>query len=175
MHFQICYNLEMEWRQIGDSKYDVSDEGLVRSRWFGEERPMRLTPYANGYLMVHLRINGKRTTRTVHSLVAEAFKIKDKLSGYEVNHINGNKHDNRAENLEYVSRSQNVVHAINVLGVKRARGEASGASKLTEIDVRNIRIELANGGTHRSVGSKHGVSFTTIRHIAIGKIWGWLK
>lgn len=136
---------------------------------------MRLTPYAHGYLMVHLRIDGKHVTRTVHSLVAEAFKIKDKLPGYEVNHINGNKHDNRAANLEYVSRSQNTIHAINVLGIKKARGEAAGASKLTEMDVRNIRIELTNGGTHRSVGSKYGVSHTTIRHISIGRIWGWLK
>ena len=59
------------------------------------------------------RAFGKR--HYLHRLVAEAF-ISNPSGKLEVNHINGNKLDNRAENLEWATRSDNMRHATHVLG-----------------------------------------------------------
>ena len=61
------------------------------------------------YLEVAIRVNGRYLTRSVHRLVAKAY-LGD--SNKQVNHKNGDKHDNRPENLEYVTHSQNQQHAL---------------------------------------------------------------
>lgn len=60
------------------------------------------------YLEVAIRVNGKCLTRSVHRLVAMAYLG---VSGKQVNHINGDKHDNRPVNLEYVTSTRNMEHA----------------------------------------------------------------
>ena len=67
----------------------------------------------NGYACVHLYKKGKNSRKpvSVHKLVATAF-VKNPLNKREVNHINFIKTDNRAENLEWVSRAENVAHAM---------------------------------------------------------------
>ena len=61
----------------------------------------------HGYEMVTLRKNQKHLTKYVHRLVIQAFCGKSNL---DVNHINGDKSDNRIENLEYCTRSKNCLH-----------------------------------------------------------------
>jgi len=63
-----------------------------------------------GYLTVRLSKEGKSSTHYVHRLVAIAF-IANPDGKLEVNHINGNKLDNRIENLEWVTHAENVIHA----------------------------------------------------------------
>jgi|688.fasta_scaffold874572_1 hypothetical protein len=63
-----------------------------------------------GYLTVRLTGNGKTVTKFLHRLIAETF-IKNPNNYSFVNHINGIKTDNRIENLEWVSHSQNIKHA----------------------------------------------------------------
>ena len=52
----------------------------------------------------------KKKNIAIHKLVAEAF-IPNSYNYKEINHIDGNKHNNRADNLEWCSRSQNMLHA----------------------------------------------------------------
>lgn len=81
--------------------------------------PSRILSQQNinsGYRIVHLYQNNKRTAYLVHRLVAEAFVPGD--TALEVNHRNGVKSDNRAENLEWVSRSANHSHA-TALGLRK--------------------------------------------------------
>lgn len=68
----------------------------------------------DGYMFVWLgRPNGGEVNAQVHRLVAQAFcENPDPKNKTVVNHINGNKSDNRAENLEWVTHSENVVHAL---------------------------------------------------------------
>lgn len=68
----------------------------------------------HGYMHTKLSKNGKRYNVKVHRLVAEAF-IPNPTSLREVNHKNGNKKDNRVENLEWVSPSSNCLHAAYIL------------------------------------------------------------
>jgi hypothetical protein len=64
----------------------------------------------------------------VHRLVAMAWHADTWFDGAEVNHINGDKYDNRAANLEWVTRSQNLLHSYRVLGrnAKKATADAQG-------------------------------------------------
>ncbi len=70
-------------------------------------RPMTIT---GGYYMVHLRKDGLTVPCKIHRLVAEAF-IGPAPEGLQVNHRDGVKTNNRAENLEWVTRSENMQHA----------------------------------------------------------------
>ena len=62
-------------------------------------------------MTVHLYENGKWYTKRIHRLVTEAFLDRPNSESWQVNHINGDKRDNRLVNLEYVTPSENMRHA----------------------------------------------------------------
>lgn len=107
------------WKNIKgfEGLYQVSSEGRVKSlerkvtKGDGERtvKERILKPYMDrgGYLLVGLCAGGKRKTLKVHRLVCEAFHEKLEVKN-EVNHINEDKTDNRACNLEWCSRGDNV-------------------------------------------------------------------
>lgn len=70
-----------------------------------------LKPYFVNYYQVTLVKDNKKYQRTVHSLVAEAFLKKPSGENITINHKNGFKKDNRVNNLEYVTQSENVKHS----------------------------------------------------------------
>jgi len=71
---------------------------------------LKLNPTGSGYNFVMLRENSKRTQRTVHRLVAEAF-IPNPDNKSTVNHIDENKFNNCVENLEWATQSENIRHS----------------------------------------------------------------
>ena len=87
--------------------YDVSNFGNVRNAKGNMLKPF---PIHQGYLVVDLCRKGKKTHHRLNRLVAEAF-IPNPENKTEVNHKNGNKTDNRAENLDWTSKSENMIHA----------------------------------------------------------------
>jgi hypothetical protein len=72
---------------------------------------LRSFPTLRGYLSLTIYKNGERITRSVHRLVAEAF-LGGPHPGFDVNHIDGDKTNNRIENLEWCTREENVQHAV---------------------------------------------------------------
>ena len=115
---------QSSWRPVVgfESLYEVSDTGEVRrigkahrcgkgrggSARLG--RPIKPQKHRGGYLAVQLWRLGKMHRPLLHRVVAAAF-IGPCPEGMEVNHIDGVKTNNAASNLEYVDRSQNMLHA----------------------------------------------------------------
>lgn len=99
-----------QWKLIEDyPNYEVSNMGRVRNTKTG--RILRLVVNEWGYLHVTLCKDGKMKRFLVHRLVATTF-IQNPENKSQVNHINGIKTDNRVENLEWVTNSENQQHAI---------------------------------------------------------------
>ncbi len=96
----------------GFNQYVVSKQGDVYR--LPVSRPMVPGTFTNGYKYIRLTKNGKRTNALLHRIIANAF-IKNPMKKAFINHINGIKSDNQIENLEWCSRSENMIHCINVL------------------------------------------------------------
>jgi len=135
-----------KWVEISgyDGFYQVSSLGRVRSMggWCGsakkKERFLKLHLTKDGYVRVRLIHNGKDKTVRVHRLVAEAF-IPNPDGKDTVNHKDGNKENNRVDNLEWAWRTEQMLHAYK-LGLKTARiGSTNTNAKLTAEQVRDIR------------------------------------
>ena len=110
----------MVWKKIeGFPNYSVSDDGQVKNDL--SERMLTLFDNGLGYKVVHLSKDKNKRTVRVHRLVAQAF-IANPQEKSCVNHINGNKSDNRVENLEWCTHSENNIHSYRMLNRKSAVG-----------------------------------------------------
>jgi hypothetical protein len=102
--------------------------------------------------------------RRVHRLVALAF-LGPCPPGYQVNHKNGVKYDNRIENLEYLTPAENSRHAAEVLG-------RVNASRMTAEQVIAIRAKHAGGGwSLRALGREYGIDHTSVLAIVKRRSW----
>ena len=163
-----------EWRNVAgyEGLYKVSSFGHVMSIRDGRGtfRGRFLVPMVDrcGYCAVVRFKNGKRQRFSQHRLVMECF-VGSPPNGCEINHKDGVKSNNRLVNLEYVTRSENMQHAISTLGCYI--GENNHNAKLTDEKVVRIRLLLSEGLSHRRIASLFGVNHSQITAIATGKAW----
>lgn len=99
-----------EWREIPGLKglYEASSEGEIRRKQTGHVMATRESN--SGYLMITACVDGKARTAYVHRLVALAFAARCE-GQTQVNHTDGNKQNNAASNLEWVTPRENMAHA----------------------------------------------------------------
>lgn len=95
--------------EMGFPEYCVTNGGKIYS--LKSKRFLNLQYNDNGYVCVTLRVDGKTKTVRVHRLVAGMFLQDSYFDGAHVNHKDGDKTNNNVNNLEWVSRSQNMQHA----------------------------------------------------------------
>ena len=166
-----------EWRPTVEfgGWYDVSNLGRMRRSRSGHHTfaGKILSPSINpgGYEIIGLSMEDGRRYRSVHSLVATAF-IGPYPEGKEINHIDGNKTNNNADNLEYVTKSENQLHALKMGLSTPLRGESHNMAKLSEKDVLEILDLLKEGKLMQwEIADMYGVIQQTISHINCGKTW----
>lgn len=124
---------------------------------------------SRGYVIHSLMIEGQQTTRSAHRLVCEA-AYGECPEGFECCHLNGNRSDNRAENLRWASQSVNNGEDKRNHG-RLKFGESHQNAVLTDRDVSEIRRRRLAGESCKSVGEKFGVSAATISRIARNEAW----
>lgn len=145
-----------------DTKYIATSDGNI----FNEKTGKYLKPQSNGnYYKVTLTICGKQIQILLHRIIAECF-IPNPLNKREVNHINGDKYDNRVENLEWVTPSENQRHAVET-NLKQ-HGTDLWNGKFTKEQVLSIIKDKQEGYSCRELGRKYGVDPTTISAISRG-------
>jgi hypothetical protein len=98
----------------GFDDYFAFSGGLIISMKFGKRRPLAVDINKEGYEFVRLHKDGKRHGKKVHRLIALAF-LPNPEKKRTINHKNGIKTDNRLENLEWATHSENTLHAYRVL------------------------------------------------------------
>jgi hypothetical protein len=162
--------------------YEVSSLGRVRSlprlirtsRGHGVVlyKGRMLSPYQEPgrYAVVQLSACGRARTKYVHLLVAAAF-VPNPNGKPTVNHRNGIKGDNRADNLEWATQSENNQHAHDTGLARSPRGELHRSAKVTAADIPVIRARIAAGESYRTIAADYGVRYQSIQAIRSGRSW----
>ena len=176
-----------EWRVIEEvPAYAVSNLGRVKRIIAGVNTyPGKLStprPNKHGYMVTQLSSRGNQFAnkngkiwRMTHRIVLEAFRGK-RPESYTCNHINGVKSDNRIENLEWVTITENNQHALDTGLRSNGRGNTSHQHKLTEEDVLLIKKILTSGiATQRFIAKMFKVHFATINMIKTGRTWSHIE
>lgn len=160
--------------------YEVSNLGRVRriapgpAMAVGHIKKTRINP-KTGYEQVMVYIRNKYTMLSVHRLVCEAFHGSPS-PGQETHHKNADRTCNRDDNLEWVTRSENITHAYKT-GRKLPQlphplvGSENYMAKLSERDIVTIREDLKKGILQQEIAAKYGVSKASISYIKSGKTW----
>lgn len=138
----------------GFDGYFITATGKVYSTFFGRIRRIAERVQRDGYIQVKIVSSKKQYTKSLHQLVAIAF-IPNPCNKLQVNHIDGDKTNNNADNLEWVTPRENISHAIkhNLI-----RGHAGG-KKLSDFDIMEIRY-LGNNVKmrYKELAALYGIS-----------------
>lgn len=128
-------------------------------------------PYGARYFVVSLRDDdgrGKVVCRYVHRLVLEAFSGSP-AEGMVGRHLDGNTANNRADNLAWGTVAENA--ADKVIHGTRLSGERSALSRLTVVQVREIRARRSAGEQSKEIAACYGVSVGTVNDIVARRRW----
>lgn len=152
----------------GFDGYSVDSDGTVYGKTGSP-----LHPFKNwkGYLRVCIHQDGKRRYCTVHSLVLEAF-VGPRPAGMQACHFDGNKENNRLDNLRWATASENQRDNARLGTI--ARGERNGAAKITAEQARLIVERRKAGGKEwgrAKIAEEFGISVDLASKIAHGKLW----
>ena len=172
------------WRTVpGFDQYEISDQGSVRHKLprRGDPDVLKGARDKDGYIRVYLcalapneRRSLGRMNKLVHRLVWETF-VGPIPKGMQINHKNGVKFDNRLENIEVCTPSENTRHGFRVLGRKPNLnpnpGSKNGRAKINEADVREIKALLASGEKPINIATRFQVSPASIYFIKNGDTW----
>lgn len=176
-----------QWKPVAglEGAFEVSDHGRIRS----VDRMVRFVDKAgqeqhrlkrgkvipahkinSGYLVAHMSLDGRRVARTVHSIVAEAF-IGPRPKGMDVCHNDGDRLNNRADNLRYDTRAGN--HADRILHGTIYDGAT--AAKLSVLAVQLIR-DLSDGTDAyiKRMAKAAGVTEKTVKRILRKELWKYV-
>lgn len=157
------------WKRVIEfPNYEVSNKGRVRNPkiW----KLMTGVQEKTGYVSIAFSKDKHQTKRRLGRVVAETF-IRSPKAEEQVNHKDANKANNCADNLEWVTGDENMLHA----RPRCKRGSEHPMSKLIESDVRYIKDELAKGTSKFVLAEKFSVTERTIRNVRSNRHWQHVK
>lgn len=172
---------EERWELITDlflpnviERYAISDLGKVIN--IKTKKIMKPQLDSNGYYRVNLGTKtGQFKFAAVHRLVAMAF-IPTNTFELQVNHIDGNKTNNNVWNLEWVTRSQNILHAFRIGLITRDKGEDSYNSLITNEQAELIcQLISEQKYTRKEIAKIVGCSESIVANISIGRTWKFIS
>lgn len=146
--------------------YEVNADGIVRRK---DTKRQIGTASGKGYVRVQFCRGGYTETHLAHKIVADAF-IGPRPDGHHIDHINGDRADNRAENLRYCTPKENI--GFTVERGANATGERNGAAALSSEQVQIIREQKAKAGRYwgrAKIAAELGVHWSTVQRAANGK------
>lgn len=162
------------WKHINEG-YQISNYGRARSidrvvmTSNGPRRvkgKMKAFGDAHGYQNLHI---GFGKSNLVHRFVATAF-IRPPQGNEQVNHKDGNKHNNHVDNLEWCTPAENTKHATST-GLRNTVGVNNPASKFKEEQIKAVKQKYKDGHSALSLSKEFNVNFSTIRRIVTEKYW----
>jgi hypothetical protein len=148
-----------------DQRYEVSGLGRVRSVGrLTRKRVLNPSPDSRGYYTAHIWENGRRRRIGYHVLVMRAF-VGPRPEGFHINYKDGDKLNNRLDNLEYTSPAENTRHAHAIGLCPPVIGDRHHATRLSDDDVRRIRELRAQGHKLLDIAIEFGVCFQHVSDI----------
>lgn len=165
-----------EWRDIpGIEGYEVSNLGRVRTK------PKILSQYLNpstGYYTIRLGKSPQQFNGPTHQLVCRAFQGEKPSDKHLVAHWDGDRLNNKADNLRWATHSENLADALRhgTSPLIQYRSKSHSRSKhpmarLSEADVASIKARYAAGERRDELAKEYGVSTTHIWRVGSGKNW----
>lgn len=167
------------WKPLMDSEYyEVSNLGNIRCiggtiiRKDNKPYPLKslvLKPFVSrsNYEILTLKLDINKKV-LIHRAVLETFNPVPNMEDLQVNHIDGNKRNNLLSNLEWVTREENMQHAMRkgLFNPQNRTGEKHPLCKLTTAQVQEIRDKIKSGNfTQRELAREYNVSDCTISEI----------
>lgn len=154
------------------TQYTITEDGVITNKRTGKVlKNGRIDKY-HRYVQVNLTIDGKRYHTFLHRLLMETFKPVEGMEDLQVNHIDGDRNNNSLSNLEWVTPSENILHAFKHNLRKPMRGELNGRVKLTKEDVEHICEDLIEGNLSEiKIAEKYGVARSLIHRMRHKQAW----
>lgn len=149
----------LDWKPIKgfEGLYEISNAGNIRSFHSREAKTLKTWESKDGYIRVSLRKNSKIYSKLVHRLVAKTF-IPNPENKPQVNHIDGDKTNNKIDNLEWCTAKENIQHAYDTGLHKLLKGKNNPnyGNKLSEEAKK--KISEANKGKHHTDEAREKMS-----------------
>jgi hypothetical protein len=155
---------EVAFEAVAAGDIRIDDEGRV---WRTSTGRRAEHAHPRGYLSVWI-FRPRKVQMLAHRLVY-LHLVGHIPDGMTINHIDGDKQNNRPSNLELATAKQQAVHARDVLG--HHLGEKNGRAKLSAESVERLRAMHAEGVRFAELGRHFGVSNVSARAAALGKTW----
>jgi len=148
--------------------YLVDEDGNIYNAKTGHKKSLYIN--RDGYQVLDIYENNKATRYTVHRIVAIAF-IPNPENKPCVNHIDGDKTNNKVTNLEWATYSENNKHAFEAGLSTPKRGELNGRADMTDATANRVCKMIEEGYRNKEISETLNISRSVVKQVRSGKTW----